>query len=103
AIVTISPSRFIALSPLPGFRSRDDHFEPDGFDNRSLQLVGIGGVPLVEPFTHAVEGMAPQSLGDARNKTLGLGRRICGVIRGLDLNDVGDTDEISLLQLFRRL
>src|SRR6185369_17238115 len=49
AIVTISPSRFIALSPLPGFQSRDDHFEPDGFDNRSLQLVGIGGVPLVEP------------------------------------------------------
>src|SRR5215470_6947220 len=51
AIVAMAPSRFMSRAPSIRFlKSRHDHLEPDRFDHRALQPVGVLGIPLVQRF-----------------------------------------------------
>ena len=93
---------FHVPSPLLGLlQSGHHHLEPDDLDDRTLHLVGVGRVPLVEPFPHRIEAVAAtlQSLDEPRDDALRVGRRGRAMVRRLDLEDVGDSHDVGLLHL----
>ena len=68
--------------------------------HRSLLLRVMVVHPITPVAAAIVGGVALQPLRKARNNTLPVGRRVCGMIGRLDLDDIGDSNETLPLQLF---
>ena len=90
--------------PLFGcLEARRGDLEPDGLDHRTLQLAGVGRIPLVERFLHGRQRLALQTLGEARGKAALFRQRIVGVVGNFELHHVGQANQIGFLDVIRGL